>query len=102
MHEYGYAIGNIFFGLWLVPLGFLVIKSGYFPKILGILLIIACFGYLLDFFVIFLFPSLGVIIHPFAMLPAAVAELAFCLWLLIKGVNDQSSKSSKTIVTTQI
>lgn len=89
LHKYGYFIANIFFGLWLLPLGFLVVRSGYFPKILGILLIIACFGYLIDFFVIFLFPGFEAVAHPVAMAPAAIAELSFALWLLIKGVRIQ-------------
>lgn len=101
MHDYGYVIGNIFFGLWLIPLGILIIQSGYFPKVLGVLLIIACFGYLIDFFVYFLFPDYGPLIHPIAMLPAFVAELAFCLWLLIKGVKDLPSDNSNTLATVQ-
>jgi hypothetical protein len=87
LHNAGYIIANIFFGLWLLPLGYLIIKSGLFPRILGILLITACFGYLIDFFVTFLFPNYGAVVHPIAMAPAAVAELSFALWLLIKGVN---------------
>jgi hypothetical protein len=93
LHDTGYVIANIFFGLWLLPLGYLVIKSGYFPRILGILLIIACFGYLADFFVAFLIPSYKEIIHPIAMAPAAIAELSFTLWLLIKGINVQQVHS---------
>ncbi|MCD4844290.1 MAG: DUF4386 domain-containing protein [Methanosarcinales archaeon] len=50
LHKYGYFIAQIFFGLWLLPLGYLIFKSGYFPKILGILVMIACFGHLLEFF----------------------------------------------------
>jgi hypothetical protein len=89
LHNAGYIIANIFFGLWLLPLGYLIIKSELFPRIFGILLIIACFGYLMDFFVTFLFPGYGAVFHPIAMAPAAVAELSFALWLLIKGINTQ-------------
>lgn len=87
MHSYGYSINKLFFGLWLLPLGFLVLKSGYFPKILGVLLVIACFGYLVDFFTIFLFPDYAVKISPIVLAPAAIAELSLCLWLLLKGVK---------------
>jgi hypothetical protein len=76
-------IAYIFWGLWLLPLGYLVFKSGYLPRILGILLMISCFGYLIDFFTFFLFPNFDVAINMFT----GWAELLLCLWLLIKGVN---------------
>ena len=64
LHKHGYLIAQIFFGLWLLPLGYLVFKSGYFPRILGILLMIACFGHLIQFFTLFLFPNYAVITYP--------------------------------------
>lgn len=83
LHEVGIMIAYIFWGLWLFPLGYLVFKSGFLPRILGILLMISCFGYLIDFFTFFLFPSFGVSINTFT----GWAELFLCLWLLIMGVN---------------
>ena len=83
LHEIGIMIAYIFWGLWLFPLGYLVFKSGFLPRILGILLMISCFGYLIDFFAFFLFPDAGVSINMFT----GWAELLLCLWLLIKGVN---------------
>jgi len=58
LHNHGILIAQIFFGPWLLPLGYLVYKSGFFPRILGVLLMIGCFGYLLDFFSIFSFSQL--------------------------------------------
>ena len=87
LHKHGYLVGQIFFGLWLLPLGFLVFKSGYLPRILGVLLIIGCFGHLVDLLTVFLFPSYEAIISQIAISAAAVGEIAFCLWLVIKGVN---------------
>jgi len=87
-HKYGYFIAQIFFGLWLLPLGYVGFKSGYLPKILGVLLIIACFGHLIQFFQIFLFPNFEVITYP-GLAVATIAEISLCLWLLIKGVNVQ-------------
>lgn len=69
--------------VWLLPLGYLVVKSGFFPKVLGGLLIIACLGYLTDFLIFFLFPNLDLRVASFAFL----AEVVFPFWLLIKGVN---------------
>lgn len=83
LHEVGIMIAYIFWGLWLFPLGYLVFKSGFLPRILGILLMISCFGYLIDFFTFFLFPNFGVAINTFT----GWAELFLCLWLVIMGVN---------------
>jgi hypothetical protein len=83
MHKAGYLIAQVFFGLWLLPLGYLVYKSGFIPKIVGILLMVACFGYLIDVFTFFLIPGFDVVISQFTF----VGELLFLLWLLIKGVS---------------
>jgi hypothetical protein len=83
LHEYGINIAGIFWGLWLFPMGYLVFKSGYLPKILGILLMIGCFGYLIDSSIVFLFPNFAVSISQFTF----IGELLLPLWLLIKGVN---------------
>jgi len=83
LHSYGMSLTFIFSGLWLFPLGYLVFKSGFIPKILGVLLIIGGFGYLIDVFAEFLFSgsnlSIGMI--------TGLSEIFFLLWLLIKGVN---------------
>ena len=83
LQSHGVSIAAIFWGLWLLPLGYLVFKSGYIPGILGILLIIGGFGYLIDFATFFLIPSSGVEISQFTFM----GELLLPLWLLIKGVN---------------
>jgi hypothetical protein len=83
LHDYGIHIAYIFWGLWLFPLGYLVYKSSFLPRILGVLLMISCFGYLIDFFTFFIFPDFDVAVN----LLTGWAELFLCLWLLIKGVN---------------
>jgi len=83
LQYYGYYIAQISFGLWLVPLGYLAIKSGFLPRILGMLLIIAAFGHLSGFLAAFLLPGF----ESFADLPAAL-EMLFGLWLLVKGVKS--------------
>ena len=88
LHKVGYLIAQIFFGLWLLPLGYLVYKSGFMPKILGILLMVACFGYLTDVFTYFLVPSFKLVISEYTF----VGELTLLLWLLIKGVNVERWK----------
>ena len=89
LHAYGYGITEIFYGLWLFPMGYLVLTSGFLPRILGVLLIIGCFGYLAQSVVDLLFPGSGVIVY----LYTSWGELVFPLWLVIKGVNvDQWKK----------
>jgi Domain of unknown function (DUF4386) len=83
LHAYGINIAGIFWGLWLFPMGYLVFKSGFLPRFLGILLMIGCVGYLLQSFAAFLLPNLEVNIALFTFW----GEVLFPLWLLIKGVN---------------
>ena len=83
LHEQGVFIAQIFWGLWLFPLGYLVFRSGYIPRILGILVIVGGFGYLIDCLTIFLLPNLDLTISPFTFW----GEVLLPLWFLIKGVN---------------
>jgi hypothetical protein len=69
-----------------LPLGYLVYKSGFLPKFLGILLMIDCFAILIWFFQFFLLPGLEVISYP-GLAISAIAEFSLTLWLLIKGVK---------------
>jgi len=84
--EDGVLIDYVFFSLHLFFLVYLVFKSGYIPRILGVLLIIGSFGYLTQSLTIFLFPSYEAIVSQF-IVPFQIPELVFFLWLLIKGVN---------------
>jgi len=86
----GIEVAAVFWGLWLLPFGYLVFKSGMLPKVLGILLMAGCFGYLINFTGGFLFPgydSLG--ISGYISLPSALGEIGTCLWLLIAGVKTK-------------
>ena len=94
LYNYGIIIVGIFWGLWLYPFGYLVFKSGFIPKILGVLLIMGCFGFLVDSFSFLLIPSYHDTISNFASLPASIAELSMIFWLLFKGVKDQSQNKS--------
>lgn len=87
MHNTGYLIAQIFFGLWLVPLGYLAYKSGMFPRALGIVLIVAGASYLVDLLVAFLVPDLGKQIHGVLAIPPTIAEVWMLVYLLVKGVK---------------
>src|SRR5918912_2325120 len=75
MQHYGTLSAQVFFGLWLAPLGYLAIKSGLFPKALGLTLIVGAVCYLVDLFAAFLVPDFGHTIHAFVIIPCIVAEL---------------------------
>ena len=83
LHQAGYLIAQVFFGLWLLPLGYLIVRSGFIPKLIGVLLMIACFGYLADVVTFFLAPGFGVSVSEFTF----VGELLLMIWLLVRGVN---------------
>jgi hypothetical protein len=87
MHHYGFLIAQIFFGLWLVPLGYLTYKSGMFPKALGVVLIVGGIAYLVDMLAAFLLPDLGKQIHAFLAIPPTIAEVWMLGYLLVKGVK---------------
>jgi Domain of unknown function (DUF4386) len=88
MHRYGYVIGWIF-GPWLFFFGLLVFKSGFLPRVLGALLIAACFGYLADSLTPLLLPDFAILVGRIASIPLTLGEPAIILWLLIRGAKDQ-------------
>lgn len=86
----GMRLIHIFSGLWLFPFGYLVFKSNFLPKILGVLLMLGCFGYLINFFgftLISNYSELGV--SSYIRLPASIGEIGTCLWLLIVEIRGQ-------------
>lgn len=94
----GIEISQIFWGLWLLPFGYLVYKSGFLPKILGVFLMAGCFGYLITFFGGFLYSDFNkTIISDIVGFPAPIGEIGICLWLLIVGTNKLNFRK-KTVV----
>jgi hypothetical protein len=84
----GIMIAQIFYGTWVLPLGYLLYKSRLVPKVLGILLIIDFFGIMSWFFQFFFFPSYGILSYP-GLAASFIAEVSLSLWLLIIGVREQ-------------
>jgi hypothetical protein len=91
-HNLGVLISEAFFGLSTVLLGYLVFKSGFFPRILGVLLVIAALGYFVDSFGILLFPDYAGIIAQVVPAALIIGELSFTFWLLVKGVDAKEWK----------
>lgn len=90
-YDNGILMVSIFWGLWLFPFGYLVYKSGFLPKILGALLMIGCFGYLINFLgnsLVADYSSLG--ISKYISKPASLGEIGICLWMLIMGAKEKS------------
>ena len=91
LYTNGFMIAQIFYGTWLLPLGYLVFKSGFLPRILGILLIIDFLGVLIWFLQFFLFPGYEVITYP-GLAVSFIAEVSLTLWLLIKAIDVEQWK----------
>jgi len=85
--HYGLLIASIFFGLWLVPLGYLAYKSGWFPRALGVTLIVGGACYLVDMLAAFLLPDIGKAIHGYVNIASAIAEIWMVGYLLVIGVK---------------
>ena len=88
----GFMIAQIFYGTWLLPLGYLVYRSRLLPRLLGILLILDFFGVLFWFLQFFLLPDYGVLSYP-SYAVGFIAEFSLSLWLLVMGVKEQKASS---------
>lgn len=93
LHEHGIYMVELFWGLWLFPFGYLVYHSGFIPKILGILLIINCFAYLVESITALIVPEIREAISSILMIPMSVGELGILLWLLIIGVRRRKTET---------
>lgn len=92
IYKNGFTAAQLFYGAWLFPLGYLVYRSGFLPRILGILLMIGCFGIAGWFFQYFLLPGYEAITYP-GIAVDAIAEFSLTFWLLIKGAKVQNPSS---------
>jgi len=84
MHAYGFNVSLIFFGCECLVIGYLVFRSRFLPRTLGVLMQVAGVAYLANSFALLLAPALANVV---VLIPAAIAELSLALWLLVKGVD---------------
>jgi len=91
INDYGTLTLEMFWGLWLLPFGLLVYKSGFIPRILGLFLILNGIAYVIHSFVSVLFPDYQTLVSQFAIPFWILGEISITLWLLIKGVKNNNS-----------
>ena len=95
LHRIGSSLAEIFFGLWLLPLGYLAYRSGLFPRSLSILLAVAGGSMIVDTLAVFLFPDLPAVVHTILTAPT-FAEFWLVAYLLIKGVRKPAAGQLRT------
>ncbi|MEC5217676.1 hypothetical protein RCH09_002636 [Actimicrobium sp. GrIS 1.19] len=86
-HNFAFNIALILFGCTCIIYGYLIFKSGYFPKFIGVLMQVAGASYVINCFSVLFVPAISNLISPAILLLPFIGEAAFCLWLLVKGVD---------------
>jgi len=88
----GLLVTKLFWGLWLLPFGYLVLKSGFLPRLLGMFLMLGCLGYMVNVFGELLVPRYSdTLLSNYAGIPASIGEIGICLWLLLVGARRPRS-----------
>ncbi|MGW6441525.1 DUF4386 domain-containing protein [Lentzea sp. NPDC055074] len=91
LHGYGYTLGGVFFGLWLLPMGYLALRSALFPKPLGVLLVAGSVAWVADPLIAFALPGAPGLVRDLVSVPTFLAEFGLMLYLLVWGVRSRSS-----------
>jgi hypothetical protein len=87
-HAYGFGVSLLFFGGFCIVIGYLIFKSGFFPKAIGVLMQIAGVCYAINTFALIVSPPLANVLFPAILVPSLIGELSLCLYLLVKGVRS--------------
>lgn len=87
LDSYGFGFGLLFFGFECIVVGYLIIRSGYLPKWIGVLMQIGGLCYIINSFALILAPQFADMLFPGILIPSFIAEISFCAWLIINGVN---------------
>lgn len=93
LHSHGFGIGLIFFGFTCMIRGHLIVRSGFLPPILGILLMAAGVSYLANSFALLLVPDIASMLFPWVLLPSLIGELSISLWFLVRGIDTDAWKT---------
>jgi hypothetical protein len=89
LHTQGYLIALVFFGLYEAVLGYLIFKSGFLPRTLGVLVAIGGLAFLTNSFALFLAPPIGNALNSYMLLLDGLGEISLTLWLLVMGVKER-------------
>jgi len=89
MDNYGFGVGLIFFGFECLVLGYLIFRSGFLPRFLGVFMEIVGICYLVNSFALTLSPAFAGAISPAILVPCFIGESSLCLWLILKGVDPK-------------
>lgn len=89
LHARAYWIALVFFGCYEALLGYLIAKSTFFPRALGVLVALAGCAFIVNSFALFILPPVGNVLNPYLLALDGIGEIALTLWLLIRGVNAQ-------------
>ena len=95
INSYGTTILEMFWGLWLLPFGLLVYKSGFIPRVFGILLIIGGAAYIIESLTRILLPNYSAFVSQYTIVFYTIGELSIVFWLLIKGAKVQQAATDK-------
>jgi hypothetical protein len=96
-HSIGFGIALIFFGFCCLVLGYLIFRSDFFPKFLGILIAIAGACYLVLSLAVIVSPAVAGALFLWVAVPAFIGELSLALWLTVKGVNVPKWKEKASV-----
>jgi hypothetical protein len=92
----GFNLSMVFFGFQIITAGYLIVRSTFLPRVLGVLLAIGGSSYVIASFLSFVAPPLGALVSPFIIPAAALGEGSLCLWLLVMGINLQKWEELST------
>jgi len=98
LHSQSFVVNEIFWGLWLLPLGLLVFRSGFLPRLLGAWLILACFGWIVVCLTGLLAPEYYDRVYKFTE-PIRLGEVALLLWLIVMGAREKESAKAPSVTT---
>ncbi|MBG0820125.1 DUF4386 domain-containing protein [Planomonospora sp. ID91781] len=97
LHDLGYILGGVFFGLWLLPMGYLAYRSSMFPTVLGVLLVIGGFTWIADPLILFALPDAPGAVRDVVAVPTSVAEFGLILYLLVVGVRLRGTPAAEPV-----
>jgi Domain of unknown function (DUF4386) len=96
LHGHGYVLGGVFFGLWLLPLGLVALRSRYFPRALGVLVVVGVAAWVADPVIAFTVPDAPTLLRQVVKVPTTLAELSLLLYLVVRGVAPGGRSASIT------